>query len=85
MQGFASLSCRVHQARQDLQEHLYDEALYAYFLQVWVCFQEVHCVLFAPVRASVVEWLSLIETGAAGVDSQLRVRGNLGCSSQLET
>ena len=29
--------------------------------------------------------MSLTETGAADVDSQLRVGGNLGCSSLLET
>ena len=49
MQGFASWSCRVHQARQDLREHIYDEALYAYFLQVWVCSREVRYVLFVQV------------------------------------
>ena len=42
------------------------------------------CII-APVRASVVERLSLKETGVADVDSQLRVGGNLGCSSLLET
>ena len=58
----------VHQVRQDLPEHLY---------HVWVCFRELHYVLFAPMRAPVVEWLSLRETGAADVDSQLRVGGAL--------
>ena len=56
-----------------------------FFRYAWVCFREVHYVLFTPVRASVVEWLSLIETGPADEDSQLRVGGNLGCSSLLET
>ena len=67
MQGFASWCCRAHQVRQDLPEHLYDEALNVYFLQVWVRFRDVHYVLFAQVRAPAVEWLSLRETGAAAV------------------
>ena len=38
-----------------------------------------------PMRASVVEWLSLGGTDAAQENYQLRVAENLDCSSLLET